>query len=506
MDDPSVRSDIERLIVEDKYNVESALSITIEKFSRLLASVSDKVLRERATDIRDLGRQLLAKLLFDETLARWNLDEKVVVVARVLSPAITVRLDREKILGFVADSLGPTSHAAILARSLGAPAVGAVRDISRVLSPSDLLVVDGSGGLVYVNPNKKVLAHYRKLKKQEDARKRRLSRLASQSAVTLDGTRIDIMANIGKSTEVAAAIKIGADGVGLYRTEFPFLSHREMPSEVEQFKLYREVAERMAPKPVVIRALDIGGDKFPPYITVPKDTNPYLGWRGLRLLLRHKDILKTQMRAVLRASAYGNVSILYPVVSGLEELRMAKMLFAEVQGELAKEKIPFDEKVAQGAMIEVPSAVVIIDMLMKEVDFVSIGTNDLIQYVLAINRNSESLAPFFDPFHPAVLRVMRRVLRAARRSGKPISVCGEVGGDPLAARLLVGLGFRSLSMTPASILGMKEMILGTKLAQCQKLAREAFEKETAWEVRTLLEEAVAAAPAPKPARARAKKK
>lgn len=487
LDDPSIRAEVEQLIIEHKFNVESALSVTIEKFTNLLSAVSNNVFKERAADIRDVGRQILAKLMFDEKLALWNLDEKVVVVARNMSPAITVRLDRKKILGFVAESLGPTSHAAILARSLGVPAVSAIHGITGTLSPSDIIVVDGSKGLVFVNPPRKILNRYRALKRKLDAHKRALAKLVSLPSVTLDGEKVHLLANIGKSSEIGAAIKVNAAGVGLYRTEFPFLARREMPSEQEQFELYREVAERMAPKETVIRALDIGGDKFPAYIPVPKDTNPYLGWRGLRLLLKHKDIFKTQLRAIMRAARFGKVSILYPVVCGLEELRMAKMLFEEVKAELAREKTPFSKDVKQGAMIEVPSAAVLIDILVKEVDFLSVGTNDLTQYILAINRNSESLAPFFDPCHPAVLRVLRDLVAAARKAAKPISICGEMGGDPLAARLLIGIGFRSLSMTPASILPMKEMIRSTEIKECRRLARAAFKKQTAWGVRSLLD-------------------
>ncbi len=487
MDDPTVRSDIERLIVEERYNVESALSLTIEKFSRLLSSVSNGVLKERASDIRDLGRQLLAKLMFDESADLWNLEEKVVVVARNLSPAITVRLDRDKILAFVADSLGPTSHAAILARSLEVPAVGAVRNLAGLIAPSDILVIDGSSGLVFVNPPKKTLDHYRQVKQKADARKRLLAKLVSLPSVTADGEEIQLMANIGKASEVAAAIKAGAAGVGLYRTEFPFLSHREMPSEHEQFAMYREVAERIAPAGVTIRVLDVGGDKFPPYMPVPSDTNPYLGWRGVRLLLRHKEIFKTQLRAILRASHYGSVSVLYPVVSGVEELRMARMLFEEAAAELHDEKIPFGQ-VLQGAMVEVPSAVVMINQLLKELDFLSVGTNDLTQYILAINRNSDSLAPFFDPFHPAVLHVLKTLVRAALHAGKPVSICGEMAGDPLAAPLLIGMGYRSLSMAPASILQIKDIIRSSSLKECRRIAHDALKKETAWEVRSLLED------------------
>jgi phosphotransferase system enzyme I (PtsI) len=493
LDDPSLHSEVQRYIVDEKINVESALSLTISKFSKLLETVSDKVMKERASDIRDVGRQILAKLMLDRGHATWNLDDKVIVVARDMSPAITVRLERDKILGFVAESLGPTSHAAILARSLDVPAVGAVHGLTDVLSPADVIVVDGSTGLVYVNPPRETLDHYRDLKKKADMRRRALAKLANLPAVTTDGERIYLMANLGKAAEVGAAIKANADGVGLLRTEFPFLSSRTVPSEQEQFDLYRHVAEKLAPKPVVIRTLDVGGDKFPPYISIPKDTNPYLGWRGLRLLLRHKDIFKTQLRAILKASRFGKVMVLYPVVSGLEELRMARMLFDEVRNELIEEKVPFDRNVEQGIMVEVPSAAVMIDMLLKEVDFLSIGTNDLTQYILAINRNSESLAPFFDPLHPAVLRVLRTIVRAARRAKKPVSICGEIAGDPIAAKLLVGMGFRELSMAPASILPMKEIVRDLDMQDCRKLALEALKKETAWEVRSLLE---AARPAP----------
>ena len=441
LDDPALNTEVEHYIVEEKHNVESALSITIEKFSKLLGSVQDKVLKERASDIRDVGRQILAKLMLDRQGATWTLSEKVIVIAEDLSPNITVRLDRERILGFVAESLGPTSHAAILARSLGVPAVGAVHGLASRVMPNDMLVVDGSTGLVYINPPKDVLEHYRDLKRKADARKRALAKLASLPAVTKDGEQIYLYANLGKGGEVGAAAKVGADGVGLFRTEFPFMTRSEPPSEQEQFEHYKQVIERMAPQPVIIRALDVGGDKFPQYLSIPRETNPYLGWRGLRLLLRHKDIFKTQLRAVLRAAKHGSIGIMYPVVSGVEELRMAKMLLEEVKNELEREEVPFGE-VTQGIMVEVPSAVVIIDMLLKEVDFVSVGTNDLTQYILAINRNSESLAPFFDLFHPAMIRVLRMLVHAARRAKKPISICGEMAGDIVAARLLIGMGLQ----------------------------------------------------------------
>jgi len=487
LEDPSLRGEIERLIVEEKYNAEGALSLTIEKFTRLLSSVSEGVMKERAGDIRDVGKQLLGKLMLESDPSLWHLHDRVVVVAEEITPAITVRLDRKKILGFVADSLGPTSHAAILARSLEAPAVGAVQGLPEALSPQDMVVVDGTNGLVYVNPPKKVLDHYRELKKEQDQRRRALSKLVSLPSVTSDGERVHLFANIGKASEISAALKAGADGVGLYRTEFPFMSRTRLPSEHEQFESYREVAERMAPAPVTIRVLDIGGDKFPTYIPVPKDSNPYLGWRGLRLLLRHKEIFKTQMRAILRASAFGKVCVLYPVVSGLEELRMARMLLEEVKSELRRERVPFDDELTQGAMIEVPSAVVIIDLLLDELDFVSVGTNDLTQYILAINRNSESLAPFFDPLHPAVLRALRTLHRAARRARKPISICGEMAADPLAARILVGMGYRQLSMAPASILAIKQMVRSSALRDLRRLALAAVRKETTWEVRSFLE-------------------
>lgn len=504
LDDPALLGEVERHIVEEKYNVEKALSLTIAKFSTLLEALSGKVVKERASDIRDVGKQILAKLMLDRSGELWSLEEKVVVVAEDMSPAVTVRIDRSKILGFVAEKLGPTSHAAIIARSLEVPAVGAVHGLTDALQPSDVIVVDGSTGLVYVNPPRDTLEHYRRLKSKADARKRVLAKLADLPALTTDGERIELFANIGKANEVGAVIKTNADGIGLFRTEFPFLSEREVPSEQEQFELYRQVVERVAPKNVAIRTLDVGGDKFPPYMSIPQDTNPYLGWRGLRLLLRHKDVFKTQLRAILRASKYGSASILYPVVSGIEELRMAKMLVEEVKNELAREKIPFDKSIKQGIMIEVPAAVVIVDMLVKEVDFLSVGTNDLTQYILAINRNSESLAPFFDTFHPAVLRILRMLSGAARRAKKPISICGEIAGDPLAARLLLGMGFRQLSMAPAFILPIKELVRTIDLNECRVLALEALKRETAWEIRGLLD--VPQAAESKPAVGRGQKK
>ncbi len=488
LDDPALNTEVEHSIVEDRRNVESALSTTIDKFSKLLGSVQDKVLKERASDIRDVGRQILAKLMLDRQGTTWTLEDKVVVIAEDLSPNITVRLDRDKILGFVAETLGPTSHAAILARSLAVPAVGAVRGLVDKVAPDDVVIVDGSSGLVYVNPAKEVLAHYRDEKKKADAHKRSLSKLARLAATTRDGERIHLYANLGKAGEVGAAAKSGADGVGLFRTEFPFLTRNEPPSEQEQYEHYRQVIDRMAPRLVIIRALDVGGDKFPPYISIPRETNPYLGWRGIRLLLRQKEVFKTQLRAIMRASQHGNVGIMYPVVSGVEELRMARMVFDEVKNELDREKAPYGG-VKQGIMVEVPSAVVVVDMLLKEVDFLSIGTNDLTQYILAINRNSESLAPFFDALHPAMLRVLRTLVRAARRAKKPISICGELAGDLVAARLLLGLGYRHLSMVPAGILPMKELIRSVDLKECRRLALAALKMDTAWEIRNMLTEA-----------------
>ena len=467
-------------------NSESAVQSVIDRYIRLFESMQDSYMNERAVDLKDVGKRLQRNLMGVEKAPLANLQEKVILVARDLTPSDTAQMDRKKIIGFVTEVGGPTSHTAIMARALEIPAVVGVGPILSRLKADSLMIIDGHKGLVIVNPDEETLDYYQKLKLADQAVLAELNLLKDLPAKTIDGFQVQLEANVGSPREVKRAIIFGADGIGLYRTEYLYMDRTRLPSEEEQVEAYRAATELIGEKAIIIRTLDIGGDKDLPYLNLPSENNPFLGWRGIRLCLDKKDIFKTQLRAILRASIYGTTKIMFPMISGIQEVRDAKAILEEAKRELQDQAIAFDEDIKVGIMIEIPSAAIIADLLAKEVDFFSIGTNDLIQYNLSLDRTNEKIAHLYEPFHPAVLRLIRNVIKAGDSAGIEVAMCGEMAGDLLAVPVLLGLGLTHFSMSPISLLQVKKVIRSLTLAEAREIADKVMGFEDPENIRTYL--------------------
>ncbi len=488
IDDPAFLSEVEQIITQERINAEAAVARVMDRFESMVASLEDQYLRERSVDIRDASRRILGHLLFVDGELTPQLAGPAVVVATHLVPSLTVNLEREKILGFAAEHGGYTSHAAILARSLNIPAVTGLRGLTDELVDGQTVVVDGSGGLVIVNPTEEQVAAY--TQKAQELHDRHLSLIkdSCELAVTRDRVRVVTLANLGRPEEMDLAAEYGAEGVGLYRTEVDYLSRSELPTEDFLAEHYGRAAGRFASEGVAFRVLDIGGDKFPPSVPLAHEENPFIGLRGLRLLLRHaEDLMLPQMRAIIRASARGKVSIMYPMLADAADLDAALELFEKARRQVEEAGHPVAGRVRQGVMIEVPSAVPMLPEILERVEFGSVGTNDLVQYLLAADRNSERMAEAYDPFHPAVIRTLRSIRRAARRAGRPVSVCGEAASDPGYLPLLIGLGYRIVSVNVGSVPGVKRAVRTFSARACRRLARQALRARTAEEVRQEVE-------------------
>jgi phosphotransferase system enzyme I (PtsI) len=453
-------------------NIETCFNNVAQRYIRAFSEIDDEYLRERAGDIRDVAQRVLQNLLglAENTLSR--LADKRIVVANDLAPSDSASIDRSAALGIVTDSGSKTSHAVIVARSMKVPAVVGVRDLTKRANSGDWALVDGYEGIVILNPSETTLFRYGQIQLKKKSFEQRMVEANREEAVTLDGIAVELLANIEKSDETGSVAEYLAKGVGLYRTEYIFLNSSRIPSEQEQFLSYKAVAEAMAPNPVVIRTLDLGGDK--PLANnpdlFPKEGNPFMGYRAIRFCLDHADIFKDQLRAILMASAHGSVSLMYPMVSGVEEIIRANEMLSECKADLRARGQAFDEKMRVGAMIEIPSAVAIADLLAPLCDFFSIGTNDLIQYTMAVDRGNERVSHLYDPVHPAVLRSIRRVVEEGHRRRLPVSVCGEMAGDPLFAPLLLGLGVDSLSMAPVLLPPVKYLLRAMSMADARALA------------------------------------
>ena len=457
-------------------NIEHCFNAVAQRYIAAFAEIDDEYLRERAADIKDVTHRVLHVLLGQTALNLGELVEKRVIVARDLSPSDTAGINRSAALGLVTDNGSRTSHAVIVARSMKIPAVVGVRDLTSRVKDGDWLMVDGYEGVVILNPSQATLFRYGKIQQEKKTFESRLLSAIDQPAETLDGVRVTLRANIEKPEEVAQVRQYRGEGVGLYRTEYLFLNSPTLPTEEQQYAAYRTIVEGLAPATVTIRTLDIGGDKpLPgnPQLIGP-EANPFLGFRAIRLCLEHPELFKTQLRAILRASAHGKVEMMYPMISGAEEIDRANALLEEAKSELTARSLPFDAKLRTGTMIEIPSAALTADVLAEKCDFFSIGTNDLIQYLLAIDRGNNRIAHLYDPSHPAVLRVIHQVVQAAKARKVKVSVCGEMAGDPVYAPLLLGLGVDELSMTPALLPAVKYLIRNTKFADAQKLATAAL--------------------------------
>jgi phosphotransferase system enzyme I (PtsI) len=415
--------------------------------------------------------------------------EKVIIIAKDLTPSDTAQMDKDKVLAFATDMGGRTSHTAIMARSLEIPAVVGLVDITEKVQDGDLIVIDGNEGIVSINPNETTLKEYETLKRDYMEYRRQLKELKDLPAETSDKLRrVELSANIGTPRDVKGALENGAEGVGLYRTEFLYMDRDALPTEEEQFEAYREVIEKMAPRPIIIRTLDIGGDKKLSYLDMPEELNPFMGWRAIRMCLDRPKILKTQLRAILRASVYGNAKIMYPMVSGSEEVRRANAILNEAKGELKAEGISFDEKLEVGIMVEIPSAAVTADLLAKEVDFFSIGTNDLIQYTLAVDRMNEHISYLYEPLHPAVLRLIKNVIDASHKAGKWTGMCGEMAGDTSATAILLGMGLDEFSMSAPSIPQVKKIIRSLTYEEAQQIAQKALSMDKPEDIRNMVEQ------------------
>ena len=459
LDDPEFTGAVAMNIESNKVNAEKALSDVIEMYMGIFASMEDEYMRERAADVKDVGNRILANLAGNGADDLENLNENTIIVAHDLTPSDTAQLDRSKVVGFITNIGGRTSHSAIMARTLEIPAVVGLKDITENVKNGDTVIVDGEEGIVLINPDEATIAKYKEKKAAYEKEREELKKLINVKTVTKSGKHVEVAGNIGKPEDIHQVLENGGDGVGLFRTEFLYMDRDEMPSEEEQFEAYKYVAEKAEGRPIVIRTLDIGGDKKLPYLPLPEEMNPFLGYRAIRLCLDRKEIFKIQLRALLRASAFGNIKIMFPMISSLEEFLAAKDVLKECMNELRSEGKDFNENLEVGMMVEIPAAAVCADELAKHVDFFSIGTNDLIQYTLAADRMNEKVSYLYNPHHPAVLRLIKMTIDAAHKEGKWCGMCGEAAGDESMIPILVEYGLDEFSMSATSILKAKQIIM-----------------------------------------------
>ena len=483
LEDRTLIDEVVRVIQEQKVNAEHAFHTVAERYAATLSAIEDEYLRERAADMRDVTTRVLNNLLgLDEEADLRHLKEPCIIISHDLTPSNTAQLDKRNVLGFATDVGSKTSHTAIMARSLRIPAMVGLKDVSGQVESGQYALLDGLNGVLIVNPTDQTLYEYGQLILRQATLQQRLRDLLTEPAVTLDGHRVLLNANIEQAADAEQVKANGAEGVGLFRTEYLFLNREHLPGEEQQYQSYREAAAALKPLPVVIRTLDLGGDKFLAHMQMPTELNPFLGWRAIRISLQERDIFRAQLRAILRASAEGNLKMMYPMISGLEELKQANALLEEYKAELRQEKIPFDENLEVGAMIETPSAAIVADSLAKHVKFFSIGTNDLIQYSLAVDRMNEKIAHLYEPTHPAIVRLIKSTVEAAHQHGIRVSVCGEMAGDPVLAPLLLGLGVDELSAAPSLVPALKFVIRRLKMSEARELAAFALECEIAAEI------------------------
>ncbi len=461
-------------------NIEACFHKISQRYIKAFDEIDDEYLRERAGDIRDVAQRLLQNLLGQAVLNLSKLADKRIVVGNDISPSDAAGIDRSNALGVVTDSGSKTSHAVIVARSMRIPSVVGLRDLTKRVQNGDWVLVDGYEGKVIIHPSESTLFVYGKLRKEKEGQQQRLIDASKQPCVTLDGVKVTLRANIEKSDEIGLVKECAGDGVGLFRTEFLYLSVTHLPDEEEQFDTYRAVAEGFDGSQVIIRPLALGGDK--PLLghadLFPQESNPFLGYRAIRFCLENRDLFKQQLRAILRASAFGPVSLMYPMISGCEELARANEILEECRVELRKKRIAFNENMPIGTMIEIPSAATIADLLARDSDFFSIGTNDLIQYMLAIDRVNDRIAHLYEPTHPAIIRTLRHIIDAAHKEGIKVSVCGEMAGDPIYVPLLLGLGVDELSMSPPLIPAAKYLVRALNYADAKAMAEKALTMES----------------------------
>jgi phosphotransferase system enzyme I (PtsI) len=483
LEDRTLIDEVVRTINEQKVNAEHAFHTVAERYAATLAAIPDDYLRERATDMRDVTTRVLNNLLGKQADADLrHLNEPCIIISHDLTPSSTAQMDRTKVLGFATDVGSKTSHTAIMARSMKIPAVVGLKKVSEELQTGQYVLLDGYNGVVILDPTDQTLFEYGQLIRKQVTLQEKLRDILLKPAVTLDGHHVLLSANIEQAEDASSVTENGAEGVGLFRTEYLYINRDQLPTEEEQFDAYRKVASALKPHAVTIRTFDLGGDKFLSHLQVPNEMNPFLGWRAIRFCLQQKDIFREQLRAILRASVHGNIKLMYPMISGLEELKQANALVEEYKAELRNEGVPFNEQLEVGAMIEIPSAALSADALGKRVKFFSIGTNDLIQYSLAVDRMNEKIAHLYEPTHPAIVRLIKTTVDAARKNQIRVSVCGEIAGEPIMTPLLLGLGVDELSAAPPLVPPVKFMVRRLKLEEAKALAEFALNCESASEI------------------------
>lgn len=463
-------------------NVAYIFSEVLKKYISVFSNIEDEYLKERTADVNDVGRRILRNLLGKKKLEFKDFKEKVVVVAHDLSPSDTAAMHKQSVCAFVTNIGSKTSHTAIMAKSLEIPAVAGTEEATAKIKTGDLLIVDGSMGIVILEPDEDTLKFYQQEQQKLKGVAERFFAVKDLAAVTLDGKAVEINANIELPDEVPSVKLHGGQGIGLYRTEFFYMNRKDLPTEEEHYQAYKYVAEEMKPAPVIIRTIDLGGDKFLSQFEMPKEMQPFLGWRAIRFCLARPDIFKVQLRAALRASVHGTLKLMYPMISGIDELKQANKILEEAKEELRQERLDFNRDIKVGAMIEVPSAAMTADLLATEADFFSIGTNDLIQYSLAVDRANEKVAYLYEPTHPAVLRLIKNIIEAAHNAGISVGMCGEMAGEPAFVLLLLGLGLDEFSMSPLDIPEVKYIIRAITLKQAQDMAASALKLSTGKEV------------------------
>ncbi len=487
LEDEELEQEIITLIKNDKKTADAAVYSVIEEQALALEDLDDEYLKERAADVRDIGKRLLKNILGMDIIDLSAITDEAVLVAADLTPSETAQLNLEKVLGFITDLGGRTSHTSIMARSLELPAIVGTSEATSKIKNGDYLVLDGVNNKIYINPTEAEIDKLKAFRDEYLQERNELSKLKDLPAITLDGHQVEVCANIGTVRDVAGAERNGAEGVGLYRTEFLFMDRDSFPTEEEQFQAYKAVAEAMGSQAVIVRTMDIGGDKDLPYMNLPKEENPFLGWRAIRICLDRKEILHSQLRAILRASTFGKLRIMFPMVISVEEVRELKAELEMLKGQLREEGKAFDETIEVGVMVETPAAAVIARHLAKEVDFFSIGTNDLTQYTLAVDRGNELISHLYNPMSPAVLNLIKQVIDASHAEGKWTGMCGELAGDERATLLLLGMGLDEFSMSAISIPRIKKLIRNANFEDTKALAEQALAQPTAQELMNLVD-------------------
>ncbi|HBM3722868.1 TPA: phosphoenolpyruvate--protein phosphotransferase [Listeria monocytogenes] len=487
LNDPELTGPIEESIKNSKTNAETALQETTDMFIGMFESMDNEYMRERAADIKDVRKRVLSHLLGVTIPNPALIDEEVVVVAADLTPSDTAQLNRNFVKGFVTDIGGRTSHSAIMARSLEIPAVVGTQEVTASVAKNDIVIIDGLEGNVIIHPTEEQIAHYEKIKSDFALQQAEWDKLKNEKTVSKDGVHVELAANIGTPNDLEGVISNGGEAVGLYRTEFLYMGRDNFPTEEEQFEAYKAVVSGMDGKSVVVRTLDIGGDKTLPYLELPEEMNPFLGFRAIRLCFANEELFRTQLRALLRASVYGNLKIMFPMIATVNEFRQARDILLDEKAKLKAAGTEVSDSIELGIMIEIPAAAVLADQFAKEVDFFSIGTNDLIQYTMAADRMNERVSYLYQPYNPSILRLVKMVIDASHKEGKWTGMCGEMAGDQTAVPLLLGLGLDEFSMSASSILKSRSLIKRLDQSEMVKLAEEALNKSTAEEVVELVE-------------------